>query len=97
MIVKETETVKKSYLYKVLSRIVFTSKGIGGDPLMAQLLDDDVDDELVEVARNCEFASANAKCDESKRMTESKKFSRSSLERNVPFDSRSSESKEVFC
>ncbi len=66
-----------------------TSNGIGGDPLIAQLFDDD-DDELVEVARNWELASAKAKCDESRRMIESKKFSRSSLERNVPFDSRSS-------
>ena len=87
--------MRNSCLYKVLSRIVFTSKGIGGDPLTAQLLDDVVD-ELVEVARNWEFASANEKCDESKRMTESKKFSRSSLERNVPLDSRSSESKEFL-
>jgi len=56
---------------------------------MGQLLDDDVD-ELVEVARNWEFASAKEKCEESKRMTASKKFSRSSFERNVSFDSRSS-------
>ncbi len=54
---------------------------------MGQLLDDDVD-ELVEVARNWEFASAKEKCEESKRMTASKKFSRSSFERNVSFDSR---------
>ena len=81
---------KSKYLYKVVSRFVFTSIGIGGDPV---IVDDvvELDVEWSKLWRKWEFASANEKWQDRRRMAERRTFSRSSLERNVSSDSSFSE------